>query len=111
MKKNCCQKSLNKHYLIAFWVTLTLAIGLIIGGALTPPRFVIDGSIFTAVGLLFLWPTLAFGAKAVEDGRVARFRFGHGSINIGQDSDGNGLDDSYEYNQRTEDEQTDDYSE
>ncbi len=114
MKKNCCQKSLNRHYLIAFWVTLVLAIGLISGGALTPPRFVIDGSIFTAVGLLFLWPTLAFGAKAVEDGRIARFRFGHGSINIGQDSDGNGLDDnyerSYEYKQ-TEDEQTDNYSE
>lgn len=114
MKKNCCQKSLNRHYLIAFWVTLVLAIGLIAGGALTPPRFVIDGSIFTVVGLLFLWPTLAFGAKAVEDGRVAKFRFGNGSINIGQDSDGNGFDDNYEksydYGQ-TEDEQTDNYSE
>lgn len=99
MNKDCkckCQKVLNRHYLIAFWVTLTLAIGLIAGGALTPPRFVINGSIFTAVGLLFLWPALAFGAKAVEDGRVAKFHFGHGSINIGQDSDGNGLDDNYE---------------
>lgn len=98
MNKDCkckCQKVLNRHYLIAFWVTLALAIGLISGGALTPPRFVIDGSIFTAVGLLFLWPALAFGAKAVEDGRVAKFRFGHGSINIGQDSDGDGFDDNY----------------
>lgn len=106
MKKNCCQKSLNRHYLIAFWVTLVLAIGLIVGGALTPPIFIIDGSIFTAIGLLFLWPTLAFGAKAVEDGKAAKFHFNHGSINIGQDSDGNGLDDNYKYNQGTEDEQS-----
>lgn len=105
MKKDCrCQKSLNKHYVIAFWVTLVTAIGLISGGALTPPRFVIDGSIFTAVGLLFLWPTLAFGAKAVEDGRVAKFRFGHSTLNIGKDDDGNGLDDYYE--QQTAEEQT-----
>lgn len=103
MKKICYQKSLNRHYLIAFWVTLVLSIGLIVGGALTPPIFIIDGSIFTAVGLLFLWPTLAFGAKAVGDGRVAKFHFDHGSINIGQDSDGNGLDDNYECNQGTED--------
>ena len=106
MKKNCCQKSLNRHYLLTFWITLVLTIGLIAGGALTPPKFVIDGSIFIAVGLLFLWPTLAFGAKAVEDGRVEKFRFDHGYISIGQDSDGNGLDDNYKYNQRTEDEQS-----
>lgn len=112
MKKNCYQKSLNihymlnKHYLIAFWVTFALAIGLIAGGALTPPIFIIDGSIFTAVGLLFLWPTLAFGAKAVEDGRVAKLHFAHGFISIGQNSDRNGLDDNYEYNQGTKDEQS-----
>lgn len=91
-----CQKVLNKHYIIAFWITLIISIGLFVGGALTPPRFLIDGSLFKAAGLLFLWPTLAFGAKAVEDGRIAKFNFGHGSINIGQDEDNNGLDDNYE---------------
>lgn len=91
-----CQKVFNKHYVIAFWVTLTIAIGLLVGGALTPPMFIIDGSIFKAVGMLFLWATLAFGAKAVEDGRVAKFNFGQGSIHIGEDKDGNGLDDSFE---------------
>lgn len=95
-KDNICQKVLNKHYLIAFWITLLISIGLFCGGSLTPPLFIIDGSIFKAVGLLFLWPSLAFGAKAVEDGRVAKFNFGHSSINIGKDDDNNGLDDNYE---------------
>ena len=91
-----CQKILNKHYLIAFWITLLISIGLFLGGALTPPMFIIDGSIFKAVGLLFLWPTLAFGAKAVEDGRIAKFNFGRNSIHIGEDKDNNGIDDNYE---------------
>lgn len=95
-KDNKCQKVLNKHYLIAFWITLGISIALFLGGALTPPMFIIDGSIFKAVGLLFLWPTLAFGAKAVEDGRIAKFNFGRSSINIGKDDDNNGLDDNYE---------------
>ena len=94
--ENKCQKVLKRHYIIAFWVTLIVAIGLIVGGALTPPMFVIEGSIFKAVGMLFLWAALAFAAKAVEDGRVAKFNFGQGSIHIGEDKDNNGLDDNYE---------------
>lgn len=93
---NKCQKVLKRHYIISFWITLAVAIGLIVGGALTPPMFIIDGSIFKAVGMLFLWAALAFGAKAVEDGRVAKFNFGQGSIHIGEDKDNNGLDDNYE---------------
>lgn len=94
-----CQKVLNKHYLIAFWITLVISIALFLGGALTPPMFIIDGSIFKAVGLLFLWPTLAFGAKAVEDGRIAKFNFGRNSIHIGEDKDNNGIDDNWEKEQ------------
>lgn len=96
VKDNKYKKVLNKHYLICFWITLLISIGLFLGGALTPPLFIIDGSIFKAVGLLFLWPTLAFGAKAVEEGRIAKFNFGKNSINIGEDKNNNGLDDNYE---------------
>lgn len=91
-----CQKVFNKHYIIGFWITLGISIGLLVGGALTPPMFIIDGSIFKAVGLLFLWPTLAFGAKAVEDGRVAKLVLGNAHIQIGKDENGNGLDDDWE---------------
>lgn len=73
-----------------------------------PPRGIIDGSILTAAGLIFLWPVLAFGARAVESGRVAKLNFGHNSVSIGKDEDGNGLDDTYE--KELENEQTDDYS-
>ena len=103
-KEEKCRKAFNKHYIIAFWITLGISIGLMVGSAFVPPLFVIDGSIFKAVGLLFLWPTLAFGAKAVEDGRIAKFNFGQGSIHIGQDSDGNGLDDGYEAQHQEEEE-------
>lgn len=105
---NKCQKVLNKHYVIGFWVTLIISIGLMIGGALTPPLFIIDGSIFKAVGLLFLWPTLAFGAKAVEDGRVAKFNFGRSSIHIGEDKNNNGFDDGWEHQHNVIDELKDD---
>ena len=91
-----CQKVLKRHYIISFWITLAVAIGLIVGGALTPPMFIIDGSIFSAVGMLFLWAALAFAAKAIEDGRVAKFNFGQGSIHIGQDENNNGYDDNFE---------------
>lgn len=93
---NKCQKRFHKHYVLAFWLTLGISIGLMVGSAWVPPLFVIDGSIFKAVGLLFLWPALAFAALAVESGRVAKFNFGKGSIHIGDDKDNNGYDDNYE---------------
>lgn len=106
-KEEKCRKAFNKHYIIAFWITLGISIGLMVGSAFVPPLFVIDGSIFKAVGLLFLWPTLAFGAKAVEDGRIAKFNFGQGSIHIGEDKYGNGLDDGYEAQQQQEEDELD----
>ena len=95
-KDNNCCKILNKHYIISFWITLCVALGLMIGGFFVPPKGIIDGSILTATGIIFLWPVLSFGARAVESGRVAKLNFGHNSVSIGEDSDGNGLDDSYE---------------
>ena len=96
MKNSNCCKILNKHYIIAFWITLGVALGLIIGGFLVPPRGIIDGSILTAIGIIFLWPSLAVLSKAIENGRVAKFNFGHNSVSIGKDEDRNGLDDDYE---------------
>lgn len=94
-----CRKVFNKHYIVAFWCTLVVAIGLIIGGFLMPPKGVIDGSVMTSVGELFLWPALALGAKAIEEGRIAKFQIGHSTIHIGEDKDGNGLDDNWEKEQ------------
>lgn len=84
-KKN--KKTLHRHYVIAFWVTLITSIGLFVGGVLTPPLFIIDGSLFKAVGLLFLWPALAFGAKALEDGKIAKISKGDTTISVGHKDD------------------------
>jgi hypothetical protein len=96
---NKCQKVLHKHYVVAFWITLGISIGLMVGSAWVPPLFVIDGSTFKAVGLLFLWPALAFAALAVESGRVAKFNFGQGSIHIGEDENNDGFDDNWKKEQ------------
>lgn len=103
-----CQKVFNKHYIIGFWVTLVISIGLMVGSALVPPLFIIDASIFKAVGLLFLWPTLAFGSKAVEDGRVAKLVLGNAHIQIGKDENNNGLDDDWEAEHQTNDDEKED---
>lgn len=102
MKNETCQKKLNKHYAIAFWITLVVAIGLIICGFFMPPKGTIDGSILTSTGEIFLWPALALGAKSLEDGRVAKIRFLNTSLNIGQDKDGNGFDDDWEIENQNE---------
>lgn len=89
------KKTFKHHYLVAFWLTLITSISLIVSGFYVPPRGAIDGSILTAVGEIFLWPALALGAKALEEGRVARLNLGNKSIELGTDKDGDGYDDGY----------------
>lgn len=79
--------NLKRHYLIAFWVTLSLSICLVTGGFLTPPMAVIDGSILESVGLIFLWPALAFGAKALEEKNKVKISHGQTTISIGENED------------------------
>lgn len=78
------KKLFHNHYLTAFWITLFVALGLIIGGFFAPPMGEISGSVLTAVGELFLWPTLALGAKALQEGKIAQIRKGETEITIGE---------------------------
>ena len=73
----------KKTYLISFWVSLTISLGLLITGFFMPPQGQIDGSVLEATGLLFLWPALAFGAKALEEGKTAKIQKGETMIVIG----------------------------
>lgn len=82
------KNSLHKHYLIAFWTTLGVSFSLLIGSFFCPPMGAVDGSVLAAVGELFLWPTLAFGAKALQEGKTAHIRKGDVDIAIGEDTDG-----------------------
>lgn len=74
------------NYAIAFFITLIVSIGLIIGGFFVPPIGEVSGSVITAVGELFLWPSLALGAKALSEGRVAKFQRGDTTVTIGEDN-------------------------
>lgn len=44
---------------IPFWICLIVSISLIVAGFCVPPMGIIDGSILTAVGILFGFATLA----------------------------------------------------
>lgn len=70
---------------IIFFICLITSIGLSVGGFLTPPRGVIDGSVLTAVGLLLGFAALAVGAQAVANGNTARFTKGDVEVSIGED--------------------------
>ena len=76
---------IRNHYFLAFFVSLAISIGLIIGGFITPPQGEIDGSVLKAVGELFLWPALAFGAKALDDDKRIRIQQGNTTIVVGEE--------------------------
>lgn len=67
---------------IAFWICLSASVILLIGGAITPPPFMIDSSIFIAVGLLFLFATLGVVIKGIEKGSDVKFQKGDISVTI-----------------------------
>lgn len=69
----------------AFWVCLIVSIILIIGGALTPPPFIIDSSIFIAVGELMGFAALWTVIHAIDTGRSATIKHGDTEIKVGDD--------------------------
>lgn len=75
---------IRNHYFVAFFVTLTISIGLIIGGFFAPPQGEIDGSVLKGVGELFLWPALAFAAKALDDDKKIKIHQGNTTIVVGE---------------------------
>ena len=77
--------NLKDHYLVAFWISLAVSIGLLVGGFFTPPQGEISGSLLEGAGILFLWPALAFGAKALEENNKIKIQHGQTTIQIGQD--------------------------
>lgn len=72
---------------IIFFVCLFVSILLAIGGFLAPPTGVIDGSVLTAMGILFGFATLAVGAQAVYNGQMIRFQKDDIEITIGEDEE------------------------
>lgn len=67
-----------------FTLSFVVSLLLIVGGFLVPPMGVIDGSVLTAVGLLFGFATLAQVPEAVKS---MKFRKGDFSAEIETESD------------------------
>lgn len=65
---------------LAFWLTLTISIGLIVAGFLVPPTGVIDGSVLKAVGLLLGFATIAQIPTMIE--LAGYFRMSKGDLTI-----------------------------
>ena len=60
---------------------------LIIAGFIMPPQGEIDGSVLTAVGELILFPSLAFGFRAIMAGMELHITKGDTHIEISRDDD------------------------
>lgn len=78
----------KNQYYISFWISLTVALALIVIGFFIPPKGQVDGSVITSVGVLFLWPALAFGNKALEEGKTAKITKGDMVVTINESDNG-----------------------
>lgn len=67
----------------AFWVCLSLSIGLIVAGFCVPPHGEIDGSVLTACGILFGFATLEVVHIAIRKGVDAKVKHGQTEVTLG----------------------------
>ena len=66
-----------------FWVSFALCAGLIIAGFIVPPMGLVDGSVLTAVGELFAFPTLWTVWHAIDRGIDAKMKIGKAVVTLG----------------------------
>ena len=86
MAKSECTP-IKKHYIISFFICLGISAGLIITSFFIPPKGEISPSVLQGVGELFLYPALAFGAKALEEGRSAKITHGKTTFVVGKNNE------------------------
>ena len=65
---------------IPFWICLIVSIGLIVAGFCVPPMGIIDGSVLTAVGILFGFASLAQVPVIIEVAGYVRMTKGDMTI-------------------------------
>ena len=73
----------------AFWVCLTITVGLFVAGFCVPPHGEIDGSILTAGGILFAFATLETVHVALKKGVDAKVKHGQTELTIGDNLNDN----------------------
>lgn len=67
---------------IEFWVCLVTSIGLFVGGFFVPPMGIIDGSVLTAVGMLFGFAVLAQLPHIIGMSKTAKITHGDTTIEV-----------------------------
>lgn len=67
----------------AFWVCLTITIGLFVAGFCVPPHGEIDGSLLMAGGILFGFATLETVHIAIKKGVDAKVKHGQTELTVG----------------------------
>lgn len=70
-----------------FYVCLSCAIILFVGGFFCPPMGVIDGSLLKAAGILLGFATLAVAGQNLANGKDITFHHGDTEVTIGDDED------------------------
>lgn len=75
----------SKGWKVAFYTTQTIAFSLMIGGFFCPPMGVIDGSVLTAVGEMFLFPTLYSAVHIILAGQDIKVKYGNMEISSEKD--------------------------
>lgn len=81
-KSNHRKSAQNLLLHIGFYASLAASIILFITGFLVPPMGVIDGSVITAVGILFGFGVLAQLPTIIEAGKTAKFNVGSTNVEI-----------------------------
>ena len=65
-----------------FIICLLVSVGLIVASFVTPPMWIIDGSVLACVGELFAFAALAEVMAAIERGHTATISHGNTTIEI-----------------------------
>lgn len=95
----------DKFHKNVFLVCLITSVGLILASFVTPPLWIIDGSVLAAVGELFGFAALGEVAAAVERGHTATISHGNTQIEIRKEDEIVRSEDKYTEKEEENDEQ------
>ena len=77
----------SKASVISFFICLGIAVCLMVGGAIVPPPFVIDASIFKAVAWLFGFAALGQLPAILDADKWAKITHGNTTVIVGDKDD------------------------
>lgn len=77
-----------------FLICLVVSLGLILASFVTPPMWIIDGSVLAAVGELFGFAALGEVTAAIERGHSATISHNNTTIEIKKEDEDNGVEEA-----------------